>query len=192
MKKIISYLLLVFVSACIVSILLIFWILFIKLRNCWELTFDQKLSLLLDKNTSFEILNQYCIEKNQENEEQKEFNKLFEVYKTYSWCSLLENDIDFNNFLDNMYKKLDIDQSKDFIDKYNEASYKIKKFCIREQLKIQEKKLWFFPNVYTDIYTDNIEKSERNLLMLKKIVQFEKENWTLFESYNSEENDELP
>lgn len=192
MKKIISYLLLVFISACIVSILLIFWILFIKLRNCWELTFDQKLSLLLDKNTSFEILNQYCIEKNQENEEQKEFNKLFEVYKTYSWCSLLENDIDFNNFLDNMYKKLDIDQSKDFIDKYNEASYKIKKFCIREQLKIQEKKLWFFPNVYTDIYTDNIEKSERNLLMLKKIVQFEKENWTLFESYNSEENDELP
>ena len=192
MKKIISYLLLVFISACIVSILLIFWILFIKLRNCWELTFDQKLSLLLDKNTSFEILNQYCIEKNQENEEQKEFNKLFEVYKTYSWCSLLENDIDFNNFLDNMYKKLDIDQSKDFIDKYNEASYKIKKFCIREQLKIQEKKLWFFPNVYTDIYTDNIEKSDRNLLMLKKIVQFEKENWTLFESYNSEENDELP
>lgn len=192
MKKIISYLLLVFVSASIVSILLIFWILFIKLRNCWELTFDQKLSLLLDKNTSFEILNQYCIEKNQENEEQKEFNKLFEVYKTYSWCSLLENDIDFNNFLDNMYKKLDIDQSKDFIDKYNEASYKIKKFCIREQLKIQEKKLWFFPNVYTDIYTDNIEKSERNLLMLKKIVQFEKENWTLFESYNNEENVELP
>ena len=185
MKKIISYLLLVFVSACIVSILLIFWILFIKLRNCWELTFNQKLSLLLDKNTSFGILNQYCTEKNTEKETIKEYDKLQEIFLTYSWCSLFskyDSQLDFTVYFDEIIKNLWVTRTDDDIADYKEASNKLKEFCIDEQLRIEEAKLLFFPNI--KLYS-SIEQKEKNLLMLKKLTDFEEENWTLIEPYNN-------
>ena len=185
MKKIISYLLLVFVSACIVSILLIFWILFIKLRNCWELTFDQKLSLLLDENTSFSILNQYCTEKNTEKETIKEYDKLQETFSTYSWCSLLskyDSQMDFTVYFDEIIKNLWVTRTNDDIADYKVASKKLKEFCIDEQLRIEEAKLLFFQNI--KLYS-SIEQKEKNLLMLKKLTDFEKENWTLIEPYNN-------
>lgn len=154
MKKIISYLLLVFVSACIVSILLIFWILFIKLRNCWELTFNQKLSLLLDENTSFNILNQYCTEKNKINDSRNEFYNLYKIAKQYSWCTLLNDYQNIDVFDDKFFEKLNVNKNKEPSLYYQEASNKIKEFCISEQISIEQERLWLISNIAIE---DNIE-----------------------------------
>lgn len=185
MKKILSFLSILFISTCIVSILLVFWLILIKFRTCWELTYDQKLSLLLDENTSFGILNQYCTEKNTEKETIKEYDKLQEIFLTYSWCSLLskyDSEQDFIVYFDEIIKNLWVTRTDDDISDYIEASNKIKEFCIDEQLRIEEAKLLFFPHI--KLYS-SIEQKEKSLLMLKKLTDFEKENWTLVEPYNN-------
>ena len=115
----------------------------------------------------------------------KEYNKLQEVFLTYSWCSLLskyDSEQDFIVYFDEIIKNLWVTRTDDDISDYIEASNKIKEFCIDEQLRIEEAKLLFFPHI--KLYS-SIEQKEKSLLMLKKLTDFEKENWTLVEPYNN-------